>query len=104
MKLDDATKRRFRKLHLDSRVLLDTFVDRLPEKELADLSTFSFVGEWGLLVDGLCANLVKQGIPVTPAEHDEIAAVLAQFHGPKDPLYEFISDPDATLAALTITR
>ena len=59
--LDAATKQRLRTLHVDSRALLDTFADRLSEQRVSRLRTFSDVGEWGLLVDGLCASLVKRG-------------------------------------------
>jgi hypothetical protein len=53
------------------------------------------------LVEGLCAYLVKGRLPVTPAERDTLAAVLAQFTRP-NPDYSYIDDPEGTLAALTV--
>jgi hypothetical protein len=100
--LDEAAKQRLRKLRDDSRALLDMFADRLTEQEVTWSREFSDVGEWALLVDGICAYLVKGEIPVTPAERDAIAAVLAQFHDPR-PVYEYLAYPDGTLAALIVT-
>jgi hypothetical protein len=77
------------------------FADRLTGQQLRWSRTFSDVGEWAELVDGLCAYLVKREIPVTPAERDALAAVLAQFVGPL-PDYEYLADPDRTLARLTV--
>jgi hypothetical protein len=100
--LDEAAKLRLRKLREDSRVLLERFADRLTEQQLTTLRRFDFVGEWTEMIDGLCAYLVKGEIPVTPAERDAIAAVLAQFTSPR-PVYKYLSDRDGTLAALTVT-
>lgn len=102
MPLDEAAKQRLRKLREDSNALLDMFADRLTEQQLSWSRSFSEVGEWTELVDGLCAYLVKGEIPVTPAERDALAAVLAQFRSPR-PVYEYLCDPDGTLAALTVT-
>lgn len=101
--MDEAAKVRLRRLRDDSRSLLDTFADRLTERQLAWSRRFDFVGEWTELVDGLCAYLVKGEIPVTPAERDAIAAVLVQFVDPR-PAYKYLNDPDGTLAALTIVN
>jgi hypothetical protein len=100
--LDEAARQRLRRLRDDSRALLDMFADRLTEQEVAWSREFIEVGEWSLLVDGICAYLVKGEIPVTPAERDALAAVLAQFVDPR-PVYEYLSDPDGTLDALTVT-
>lgn len=102
MPLDEATKQRLRKLRDDSRALLDMFADRLTEQQVTSSRQFSDVGEWTLVVDGICAYLIKGEIPVTSAERDAIAAVLAQFTNPR-PVYTYLADPDGTLAALTVT-
>jgi hypothetical protein len=99
--LDDAAKRRLHRLHLDSRALIDVFADRLTEQQLEWSRGFSDVGEWGELVESLCAYLVKGRLPVTPAERDALAAVLAQFTRP-NPHHGYIDDPEGTLAALTV--
>ncbi|MBB4906429.1 hypothetical protein [Actinophytocola algeriensis] len=101
MALDEAAKERLRRLHKDSRALLDMLADRLTEQQLSWSRTFSDVGEWSMLVDSLCAYLVKGNIPVTPAERDAVAAVLAQFTRPK-PQHEYLDDPAGTLAALNV--
>jgi hypothetical protein len=103
MVLDEAAKRRLNRLHRDSGVLLDMFADRLSEQRLERLRTFHFVGEWTLLVDGLCATLVKRAVPVTPSERAALAALLALFVNPQ-PHHRYLGDPERTLAALTIQQ
>lgn len=102
MPLDEAAKQRLRRLRTDSNALLETFADRLTEQQLTWSRSFSSAGEWTELVDGLCAYLVKREIPVTPAERDALAEVLAQFRDPS-PDYTYLGDRDGTLAALTVT-
>jgi hypothetical protein len=101
--LDEAAKQRLRRLHTDSRALIEMLADRLTEQELSWSRTFSEAGEWTALVDSLCAYLVKGRIPVTPADRDAVAAVLAQFTRPK-PQHPYLDDPEGTIAALNVTR
>lgn len=83
---------RFAKLSNDSRELLERFADRLEPEVLADYRSFSDVGEWTLLVDNLCATLVKHRILVSPAERDALAELLALFGDPKDNMDMFYID------------
>lgn len=83
---------RFAKLNNGSRQLLERFADRLGPETLADLRSFSDVGEWTLLVDNLCATLVKSKILVSPAERDALAELLTLFGDPKDNIDMFYID------------
>ena len=92
---------RIRRMNRDSRALLESLVDRLLPERVERLRIYSDVGEWGLLVNGLCGTLVKRQIPITSAERDALAAVLAMFTTPRRG-YDHIDDPDGTLAALNV--
>ncbi|MFD4432498.1 hypothetical protein [Nocardia sp. NPDC058497] len=95
---------RFAKLSNGSRELLERFADRLGPEMLADYRSFSDVGEWTLLVDNLCASLVKRQILVSPAERDALAELLALFGDPKDSTDMFYTDDyERVLADLNIS-
>jgi hypothetical protein len=102
-----ATKRpphvieNLRRLHEESRALLESIADRLPPQHVDQYRTLSDVGEWRELVESLCASLVKGQVPVTPAERDALAGVLARLTRPK-PGYDFVNGPEGTLAALHV--
>ncbi|MQY24860.1 hypothetical protein [Nocardia aurantia] len=89
------------KLHNDSRALLERFADRLSVETLATYRTFSDVGEWGELIDNLCASLVLDRIPMTPAERDSVTALLAMFPIPPED-YTFLGDPSRVLTGLNV--
>ncbi|MFE6924858.1 hypothetical protein ACFVAV_27800 [Nocardia sp. NPDC057663] len=94
---------RFAKLSNGSRQLLERFADRLGPETLADFRSFSDVGEWTLLVDNLCATLVKHKILVSPAERDALAELLALFGDPKDNMDMFyIDDYQRVLGELNV--
>lgn len=63
---------------LDQRTvqLAATFADRLDPKDAADVAEYADVGEWGEAIDLVIACLTQDRIPVTPAERDELAALL----------------------------
>jgi hypothetical protein len=94
-------KVRLNRLHKESRALLESLADRLPPERLKHLRTFSDVGEWGELVESMCADLVKGRIPVTPDERDALASVLAIYPYPGDD-YPLSNNSDDTLAALNV--
>lgn len=104
MPMDEAQKRRVHKLYQDSKDLLESLTDQLPEDKVKQLQTFSFVGEWAELVESICAILIKRDIMVTAAQRDQLAAVLEQFSRPRDPIYRCINDPVATIEALTVAE
>jgi hypothetical protein len=54
------------KLNKDSRELLERLSDRLPQEKVDTYRSFNDVGEWNMLIDVLCAHLIKEKIPVTP--------------------------------------
>ncbi|WP_194814426.1 hypothetical protein [Nocardia sp. XZ_19_385] len=91
---------RLNKLSADSRELLEQLSDRLPPEAVAQYRTFSDVGEWGELVDGLCASLVKRRIPITPAERDSLAELMAMFTNRDD--YAYLRDPARVLTQLVV--
>ena len=85
----------------DARALLDALADRLPAPRVKRLRTYSKVGELTLLVDGLCATLVKNQVPIDHQERDALAAVLALFDPPVvDGGY--INEAENTLTALNV--
>ncbi|MEV0034221.1 hypothetical protein [Nocardia sp. NPDC050793] len=91
---------RINKLNKESRGLLERLADRLPPETLAQYRTYSDVGEWGELVDGLCASLVKRQISVTPAERDSLAELMAMFSNRQD--YVYLSNPERVLSQLAV--
>ncbi|MEU1985022.1 hypothetical protein [Nocardia sp. NPDC019395] len=92
------------KLHNDSRDLLERLADRLPPDRLADYRSDSDAGEWGVLLDALCARLVRRQIPVTLPERDILAGLLAMLEiveeGEED--YAYLSDPSRVLSQLHV--
>ncbi|WP_068055685.1 hypothetical protein [Nocardia xishanensis] len=91
---------RINKLNKESRDLLERLADRLPAETLAQYRTFSDVGEWGELVDGLCASLVKRQIAVTTAERDSLAELMAMFINSEG--YAYLGDPERVLSQLAV--
>ncbi|MFC8046122.1 hypothetical protein [Nocardia sp. NPDC057353] len=91
---------RLNKLNADSRALLEQLANRLPPEAVAQYQRFGEVGEWGELVDNLCAGLVKRRIPVTEEERDRLAALLAMFGSRED--YVYLKDPEQVLAQLVV--
>jgi hypothetical protein len=89
-------------LNKDSKDLLERLADRLPSDRLENCRTFSKVGEWGVLVDEMCAVLVKRNIPVTQDERDALADLLDMFPIPAEH-HKYINNREEILASLTIT-
>lgn len=77
-------KARLNRLHRESRAILESVSDRLPADRARQYRQFSDVGEWGLLLEGICATLVKRQIPVSTSERDALASVLAIYPDPGD--------------------
>lgn len=100
--LTSAQKQRLVRLHHESRALLETVADRLSAQELEESRSLSDAGEWGELVNGLCAHLVREQAAVTPAERDGLASVLGLMFGPRKQRYRYVDDPEGTLAALDV--
>ncbi|KAA8883909.1 hypothetical protein F3087_37305 [Nocardia colli] len=91
---------RLTRLNEGSRSLLDRLADRLGPETLAQYRTYSDVGEWGELVDGLCASLVKRRIAISPAERDSLAELMAMFENREG--YVYLSDPEGVLSRLVV--
>lgn len=53
------------------------FAGRLPGEDIASLRSMAAGGEWGELLDLLVVSLRESGAPVSTAERDEIADLLA---------------------------
>ena len=62
-----------------SQTLLAAVSDRIPADQLHVFEGLSYGGEWGLLVDGICATLVNRSIRVTPAEVSMLRDVIGLF-------------------------
>ncbi|MBB5156102.1 hypothetical protein [Saccharopolyspora phatthalungensis] len=56
-----------------------------------------------MLIDVMCASLIKRKIPVTSEERDMLANLLAMYESPVE-FYDYITNRDETLAALTVTN
>jgi hypothetical protein len=69
-----------------AEVLPDRFADRLPAQTLDSLRLMEIGGEYGELTIELAASLAARSVPVTPAERDELAALLAATGMPADPI------------------
>lgn len=91
-----------RKLNADSRALLESVADRLPEDRLEEYRKLSFVGEWTPLIDFLAARLVMDQIPVLPSERDALAALLGWFRPATVADHPRIRDKESTLASLNV--
>jgi len=102
MPLDEARQKALYKLHRDSRELLDSLADRISTESLADLRRLSDASEWTELVNALCAYVVRERVPVAPAERDAFASVLDLFQLPADERFTYVNDAEGTLAALHV--
>ncbi len=83
--------------------LLDRLSDRLPEEQLTTYRKFHFVGELGLLANGIAATLVNRHIPVTPDEKEALRELLYAFSLPQKH-YRYITSRDQVLDSLHITE
>ena len=66
--------------------LPDLFATRVPEQTLASLRRMRRGGEHGELVIELTASLANSGAQVSPAEKEELRALLEATEMPTDPL------------------
>jgi len=78
---EDEFARRLRGLPL-------RFAGRLDSEALASVSRYAIAGEWVLTLDHLLACLADQGVPITPAERDEIAQLLTELQEPLDGYFD----------------
>ncbi|MEV6256969.1 hypothetical protein AB0L97_27335 [Nocardia sp. NPDC051911] len=99
----EARNRRLNKMSKGSLDLLDSVADRLPPDLVESYRAYSDVGEWAMLVDVLCASLIKRRIPVTEAERDAVANVLGQFSPPVEG-YRYLNDPQGVLSELNVVN
>jgi hypothetical protein len=83
--------------------ILDRLADRLPLEHLAQCRRFSALGEWWLAMDNVIATLLKNKIPVTPSDQDQLRDLLFTFGPPPTGLH-YVASPDEVLASLTLTR
>ena len=89
------------KLAREANELLERLADRFPPDQLRICRTLAAGGEWGELVDNMCAVLVQDDVPVTIAERDALTALLNMYPIPLED-YDYISNRDQTLAALQV--
>lgn len=88
----------------DSAALLERFADRLRPEVLAQCQTYSEVGEWTLLIDNLCASLVKDKILISPADRDALADLMALIGNPNENSYMvFIDSYERVLDELNVS-
>jgi len=62
------------------------FADRIPPDTLESLKLMDEGGEYGELTIELAASLAAHNTPVTPAERDELLALLEATDMPADPI------------------
>jgi hypothetical protein len=79
--VDEQVKERVRRVRRQCVAAADRFADRLPTDVAATLRQFVDVGEYGLFTETLCAALANRRIPVTRAEHAQLAALTAEVEG-----------------------
>ncbi|UGT57780.1 MafI family immunity protein [Nocardia asteroides] len=102
--LTPEQKARYVKMGNDSAALLERFANRLRPEVLAQCKTYSEVGEWTLLIDNLCASLVKEKISISPAERDALADLMALFGNPNENSYMvYIDSYERVLEELNVS-
>nr|WP_042190930.1 hypothetical protein [Kibdelosporangium sp. MJ126-NF4]CEL19717.1 hypothetical protein [Kibdelosporangium sp. MJ126-NF4]CTQ96942.1 hypothetical protein [Kibdelosporangium sp. MJ126-NF4] len=89
------------KLNTDSRALLESVADRLPQDTVAQYRRLSTAGEWAELVDGLAASLVRRKVTLTVAEYQQLADLLGRFPTGQEG-YTYLGDPQNVLAQLAV--
>jgi hypothetical protein len=67
-------------------VLPGRFADRIPARTLEIIELMDGGGEYGELTIELAASLAAHHTPVTPAERDELLALLQAMGMPTDPI------------------
>jgi hypothetical protein len=58
------------------KALPEPFVARLHWQVCSDVGKAARAGDWGLALDVLLTGLIKNHVPVSPAERDELTALL----------------------------
>lgn len=92
--------RRLHDLYLKANSFLDRVEDRLTREDVATLRRFGFVGELGLMIDSLVADLIRVQVPLSPAEYTSIAEILSRFDKPPYDHFPHLSDSEGTLRSL----
>ena len=69
-----------------AETLPDRFADRVSESTLWSIKRMRGGGEYGELTIELAASLAANHAPVTPAERDELLALLQAMGMPTDPI------------------
>jgi hypothetical protein len=91
------------RLYDGTRDLLNRLADRLPPADLETFRSFHDVGEPLLLLDQLCAGLVKWQTPITRDERDALASILADLPIPEGG-YRFLENQTEVLAGLNVVE
>lgn len=89
-------------LNTKSREVLEQLADRLSPHDLDSNRTLNFAGEQAIMLNNLCASLIKGEIPVTEHEQRALAELLNWFRPATVTGLDYIRDRDDTLAALNI--
>ncbi|MGI8312481.1 hypothetical protein [Saccharopolyspora hattusasensis] len=88
-------------LNTKSQQLLERFAGRLSPHDLESNRTLGFAGEQAIMLNNLCASLVKDEISVTPHEQQALAELLNWFRPAT--VADLIRDRENTLASLNLT-
>lgn len=91
-------------LNTKSQELLERFADRLSLHDLDSNRTLNFAGEQAIMLDNLCASLVKGEIPVTPQEQQTLTELLNWFRPATVTDLPYLRDRENTLASLNVTE
>ncbi|MBB5159719.1 hypothetical protein [Saccharopolyspora phatthalungensis] len=91
-------------LNTKSQELLERFAGRLSPHDLDSNRSLSFAGEQAIMLDNLCACLVKDEIRVTSHEQQALAELLNWFRPATVTDLVYIHDRENTLASLNVTE
>jgi hypothetical protein len=104
--LDPATREKVnlkaRAMKYATQTILDVIGPKLPADRIDRHRESAEAGAWDLVLDSVCATLVKGRIPLTVIERDLVVETLEIFGSNWEPRWYFLSDHEGVLAGLTV--
>lgn len=88
-------------LYDGSKDLVERLTDRLPEADVETFLSLHDVGEPLLMLNLLCAGLIKWRTELTPAERDALATLVVGVASTNEE-YPYLVDARGTLDRLTV--
>jgi hypothetical protein len=74
--------------HDMTKATVDRFMPRIPEKYVEGFESALHGGEFGMVVDDLVLTVVKDHVPVTASERDDLCRLLVYLRRPTEILDE----------------